>query len=65
VFDVALWVTWSSLFPEHTALAIASSALCVIESLMCLCGLPVVARAVAALGDGSLIYRAFGVKLSL
>jgi hypothetical protein len=43
----------------------ALSAFAAIESLMCLCGLSVVARAAASTGDGSLVYRAFGVKPSL
>jgi hypothetical protein len=63
VFDVALWVTWPSLFPEYVALMMAASAFAAIESLMGVCGLSVVAHAAAALDDGSLVYRASGIKI--
>jgi len=33
-FDVALWMTWPSLFPEYTALIVAASAFAAIEPLM-------------------------------
>jgi hypothetical protein len=65
VFDVALWVRWPALFPEYVVLVPASSAFAAIESLMCLYGLCLVVHAAASTCDGSLVYRAFGVKLSL
>ena len=63
VFDMTLWLAWPSLFPEYVALVSASSAFAAVESLMCLCSLSVVARVAVALGDGSLVYRAYIVKI--
>ncbi len=65
MFDVALWVTWPSLFPEYVALVAASSAFAAVVSAMWSCGVYAVAHATASTGDGSLVYRAFGVKLAL
>jgi len=63
VFDVALWVTWPSLFPEYVALVMASSAFAAVVSAMQSCGVSVVAHATASIGDGSLVYRACGIKI--
>jgi len=63
VFDVALRVTWPSLFPEFIALVPASSAFAAVVFVMQSCGLSVVAHATASICDGSLVYRAFGVKI--
>ena len=65
MFDVALWVTWPALFPEYIALVPASSAFAAVVSVMRSCGFYSVAHAAALAHDGSLVYRAFGVKLSL
>ncbi len=53
MFDVAVWVTWPALFPEYIALVMRS------------CGVYAVAHATASTRDGCLVYRVFGVKLSL
>jgi hypothetical protein len=63
VFDVALWVTWPSLFPEYIALVPASSALAAVVSVMRSCGVYSVAYAASSTREGFLVYRAFGVKL--
>ena len=63
VFDVALWVVWPSLFPEHVVLVMASSAFAAVVSAMRSCGVYSVAHAAASTRDGSLVYRAFGVKI--
>ena len=63
VFDVVLWVMWPSLFPEYVALVPASNAFAAVVSMMWSCGVCVVAHATASTGDGSLVYRAFGVKI--
>ena len=65
VFDVALWVTWPALFPEYVALVPALSAFAAVVSVMRSCGVYSVAHVAASTGDGSLVYRAFGVKLAL
>jgi len=63
MFDVALWVTWPALFPEYVALVMASSAFAAVVSVMRSCGVYSVAHAAASTGDGSLVYRACGVKI--
>lgn len=63
VFDVALWVTWPSLFPEYVALVSASSTFAAVVSVMRSCGLSVVAHATESTCDGSLVYRAIGIKI--
>ena len=65
VFEVALWLVWPSLFPEYVALVPALSAFAAVVSVMRSCGVYSVAHATASTCDGSLVYRAFGVKLSL
>ena len=65
MFDVALWVTWPSLFPEYVGLVMASSAFAAVVSVMRSCGVYSVAHAAASTCDGSLVYRAFSVKLAL
>ena len=64
VFDVALWVVWPSLFPEHVVLVPASCAFAAVVSAMRSCGVSAVVHATASTGDGSLVYRAFGVKIA-
>ncbi len=63
MFDVALWVTWPSLFPEYVVLVPASSAFAAVVLVMRSCGVYAVAHAAASTGDGSLVYRACGVKI--
>ena len=63
MFDVALWVTWPALFPEYVGLVMASSAFAAVVSVMRSCAVYSVAHAAASTGDGSLVYRAFGVKI--
>ena len=65
MFDVALWVTWPSLFPEYVALVPASSAFAAVVSVMQSHGLYLVARAAVSTCDGLLVYRAFGVKVAV
>jgi hypothetical protein len=65
VYDMALWVTWPALFPEYVVLVMASSAFAAVVSVMRSCGVYSVAHAAASTGDGSLVYRTFGVKLAL
>ena len=63
VFDVALWLVWPSLFPEYVALVSAPCAFAAVASVMWSCGVYAVVHATAFTGDGSLVYRAFGVNL--
>ena len=63
MFDVALWVTWPALFPEYVALVPALSAFAAVVLVMRSCGVYSVAHATASTGDGSLVYRTFGIKI--
>ena len=63
VFDVAFWLIWPSLFPEYVALVPASSAFAVVVSAMRSRGVYLVAHAAVSTRDGSLVYRAFQVRL--
>ena len=65
MFDVAVWVTWPALFPEYIALVPASCAFAAVALVMRSCGVYAVAHATASTRDGCLVYRVFGVKLSL
>ena len=63
VFEVALWRWWPSLFPEYLASVAAPAAFAAIEQVMQVAGVRFVARAAAIAQDGSLSYRAVGVRL--
>ena len=63
VFEVALWRWWPSLFPEYTASVAAPNAFTAVMLLMRRHGMQQVARAAADAVDGSLRYRACGVRL--
>jgi len=63
VFDVALWRWWPSLFPVYTAYIVAPNAFSAVAFLMRIHGVKWVARAAADAVDGSLRYRACGVRL--
>ena len=63
VFAVALWRWWPSLFPEYTASVAAPNAFTAVVFLMRVHGVQWVARAGADAVDGSLRYRACGVRL--
>jgi len=63
VFDVALWWWWPSLFPAYTASVAAPNAFTAVALLMQRHGVQWVARAAADAVDGSLRYRACGVRL--
>lgn len=63
MFDVAVWVTWPALFHEYVALVPALSAFAAVVSVMRSCGIYSVAHAAASTVDGSLVYRACGVKI--
>ena len=63
VFDVALWRWWPSLFPEYTASVAAPNAFTAVAFLMRVHVVQRVARAAADAVDGSLRYRACGVRL--
>jgi len=65
VFDVALWLVWPSLFPEYIVVVSAPCAFAAVVSVMRSCGLCSIAHATASTGDGSLVYRAFGVWLAV
>ncbi len=64
-FDVALWLTWPSLFSEYVALVPAASAFTAVVSVMRSYGVYSVTHATASTCDGSLVCRAFGVKLAV
>ena len=63
VFDVALWRWWPSLFPAYMAYVAAPNAFSAVALLMRVHGVQRVARAAADAVDGSLRYRACGVRL--
>jgi hypothetical protein len=63
VFDVALWRWWPSLFPAYTACVTAPNAFSAVTFFMRIHGVQRVARAAADAVDGSLRYRACGVRL--
>ena len=63
VFEVALWRWWPSLFPEYMASVAAPNAFAAVTFLMRIHGVQRVARAAADAVDGSLRYRACGVRL--
>ena len=63
VFDVALWRWWPSLFPAYTASVAAPNAFSAVAFLMRVHGVQWVVRAAADAVDGSLRYRACGVRL--
>ena len=63
VFAVALWRWWPSLFPEYLASVAALNAFAAVTFLMRVHGVQWVARAAADAVDGSLRYRACGVRL--
>ena len=63
VFEVAIWRRWPSLFPKYTALVAAPAAFVAIEQVMRESRVHFAARAAAIAHDGSLSYRAVGVRL--
>ena len=63
VFAVAIWRWWPSLFPEYLASVAAPAAFAAIEQGMRVAGARFAARAAAIARDGSLSYRARGVRL--
>jgi purine nucleoside phosphorylase len=63
VFEVALWRWWPSLFPDYVASVAAPDAFAAIEQGMRVARVCFVARAAAIARDGSLCYRALGVRL--
>ena len=63
VFAVALWRWWPSLFPEYLAVVPVPAAFAAIEQVMQVAGVRFAARAAAIARDGSLCYRAVGVRL--
>jgi len=60
-FDVALWRRFPALWPEWTGRLIAENAFSAVVQLMHVYGLSSVAHATAIAGDGSLVYRAYGI----
>jgi hypothetical protein len=62
VFDVALWLAWPSLFPEHIAVIEAPDALSAVWLLMESCQLVYISRAAVKSSDGSL-HRCSYVRL--
>jgi hypothetical protein len=62
-FDAALWRWWPSLFPAYTASVAAPNAFSAVALLMRIHEVQRVARAAADAVDGSLRYRACGVRL--
>jgi hypothetical protein len=61
-FDVALWCRFPSLWPEWTGLLQADDAFSAVVQLMHAAGLASVDHAAAIALDGSIVYRAYGVR---
>ncbi len=61
-FDVALWRSWPSLFPDRIGELEADDAFSAVVQLMHVYGLTEVACASARAKDHSLVYRGFRVK---
>jgi hypothetical protein len=61
-FDVALWRRFPSLWPEWTGRVVAEHAYWAVVQLMAVYGLSSVAHAAAIAEDGSIAYRANGVR---
>jgi hypothetical protein len=61
-FDVALWRRFPSLWPEWTGLLQADDAFSAVVQLMHAAGLASVDHAAAIALDGSIVYRAYGVR---
>jgi hypothetical protein len=61
-FDVALWRRFPSLYPEWTGLLQADDAFSAVVQLMHAVGFSSVDHAAAIAHDGSIVYRAYGVR---
>ncbi len=63
-FDVALWSSWPSTFPNYVSYVAASSAFDAVERLMRHHGFWKIAYASVRGCDNSVVYRCYGVCLS-